>query len=237
MVGEQEDLIDLGLLRAGCQVAHLQVLRHALPKWWHGNASLRDWNALPRASRPMLSPPASLRNASGRGDSSGRQILRREANRPIAVPPVPRSGLVQMSLFRTRNNDIIAMTRLLAYRDGALCAAEGPGQPVPQAPFKHSLAGLAQHPEGPAPAPADGCPGDTRADWRVDRDRAPPTAPAPPVPATLQATGLATGPAQSRNRIADPMPTAQEGAMHTAGPLAGCKSTRIPPTFSSCEIP
>ena len=51
-------------------------------------------------------------------------------------------------LFRARNNKMSAMTRLLTNRDAALCAAEGPGQPDPQANFKHRLAALGQHLEG-----------------------------------------------------------------------------------------
>ena len=54
--------------------------------------------------------------------------------------------LVKQELFAHFN--LIAMTRLLTNRDAALCAAAGPGQPVPQANFKHSLAALAQHLEG-----------------------------------------------------------------------------------------
>ena len=54
--------------------------------------------------------------------------------------------LVKQELFAHFN--LIAMTRLLTNRDAALCAGAGPGQPVPQANFKHSLAALAQHLEG-----------------------------------------------------------------------------------------
>ena len=56
--------------------------------------------------------------------------------------------LVKQELFAHFN--LIAMTRLLANRDAALCEAARPqdGRPVPQANFKHSLAALAQHLEG-----------------------------------------------------------------------------------------
>ena len=56
--------------------------------------------------------------------------------------------LVKQELFAHFN--LIAMTRLLANRDAALCEAALPqdGRAVPQANFKHSLAALAQHLEG-----------------------------------------------------------------------------------------
>ena len=56
--------------------------------------------------------------------------------------------LVKQELFAHFN--LIAMTRLLANRDAALCEAALPqdGGAVPQANFKHSLAALAQHLEG-----------------------------------------------------------------------------------------
>ena len=56
--------------------------------------------------------------------------------------------LVKQELFAHFN--LIAMTRLLANRDAALCEAARPqdGRAVPQANFKHSLAALAQHLEG-----------------------------------------------------------------------------------------
>ena len=56
--------------------------------------------------------------------------------------------LVKQELFAHFN--LIAMTRLLANRDAALCGTARPqdGRAVPQANFKHSLAALAQHLEG-----------------------------------------------------------------------------------------
>ncbi len=59
-----------------------------------------------------------------------------------------RERLVKQELYAHFN--LIAMARLFTNRDAERCQAgrQPGGQPAPQANFKHSLAGLAQHLEG-----------------------------------------------------------------------------------------
>ena len=59
-----------------------------------------------------------------------------------------RERLVKQELYAHFN--LIAMARLFTNRDADRCQAgrQPDGQPAPQANFKHSLAGLAQHLEG-----------------------------------------------------------------------------------------
>ena len=121
--------------------------------------------------------------------------------------------LVKQELFAHFN--LIAMTRLLANRDAALCEAALPqdGRAVPQANFKHSLAGAGTAPRGPAAAPFRVCQRDPRADLRVGRDRSAQAAPRPLVPAALAAAGLEMGPSLSESNLAGPMPTRKESEM------------------------
>ena len=94
----------------------------------------------------------------------------------------PSERLVKQELFAHFN--LIAMTRLLANRDAALC----------EAPFRV-------------------CQRDPRADLRVGRDRSAQAAPRPLVPAALAAAGLEMGPSLSESNLAGPMPTRKESEM------------------------
>ena len=85
-----------------------------------------------------MGPETSCRTLVWLGVRTGRSEAERNEWR---CPPI-------RLFFRERNNNLIAITRLLAPRDAALCAAEWPAQPAPQAHCQHSLGAVAQHREG-----------------------------------------------------------------------------------------